>query len=605
MAMTCACHSSAWAKLLGFGARVDQSTISVGETITLDVAVVTDDGFPSALPTRPDFGGLRPASTPATSHQTSITNGERRFTLGTRYLLVGEAPGNYRIGACQITLDGQSYLTQPITIRVNPAAADSAPPSLSSKRVLHPVTADPEVNRQLRGKIFVLPAFSNETPYVGEPVLATFTFYFDPRLSPQGISLALPEYRDLLPQVVDQPQSLNLKTVEIDGRQYHSALLYQVILTPAHPGLIDLSDFGVRFRLPLSQGSRRRSAFDDSFLDPFFSSSIEVEARAADLKLEARALPVTGQPTGFSGTVGEFSLDSQLDQSSANEDDVITLTMQIAGYGNAALAAVPAFPDNPDFEVVEAPVSKDEWTDRAKLIGKKSIEYLLRPKRSGTLSVPRIDYSVFDPRGGAYKALVSPEHTIAIAPRRGGAVTASPDAGNVRGAASVEPRLSYLKPIVVLQRETPALLTESPVYWGLQVLALGAAGLSFTRARRRERSHPAELRRARAWGALDKKLKKATAGPSISNPAEAGLSVERALREFAADWFNLSPDGLRGEEIAALLVEAGADEQRAVRFKAILESCSAMRYAPAGSPGADPALLAAEARALLAEVARP
>ena len=600
--------SAAPAAVTRFETIAQQQRVGVGERIVITIRIETNDRMPNVEPSEPDFGGLRLTGRPSTRRNTQMTNFSRpSYTLDVTYTLTASAPGEYVIGPSEVQIDGRTYTTRPVTITATEVNLDHFPAVLRDEPILNPITipSNREIESQLKGLVFVRPVVSKLNPYVGEPFIISYKFYFDPRLSPGSLGQSEPQFDQMMSDVLlEQGTQVHEETIE--GRKYHVALLYRAILTPARDGEFALDGFKVQFRLPVQSGGRRsrrgRFGSSDLFFDDFFNSifdrSTVVEAAAGQVVVNVRPLPLAGQPAAFTGTVGDFTLDSKLDQDSITTDDALTLTLTIEGKGNVQLASIPEFPESEDLELFSATPTVT-WPIGEEMTGKKEIEYILRPKRAGEFMLPAIDYVIFDPEAEEYRHLASKPVPIRVT--HGTSTGRALSEPGERAGEDEEEQLRHIKPIWGIKTAAPKPLTENIFYWGLQACALGAAGVSLVRKRRRESAAPAGGRKGRAWTALEKKIKAVRDAASSGDADSAALALERALREFIADWYDLSADGITSEEISRLLVDAGMSADRVARFTEILGSCANVRYAPiegAGNPFAD---WSEEARTILAE----
>lgn len=591
---------TAHARITGLQATVDQTRIQVGESITLRIIVQSDGAMP-AMPSQPNWDGLTLRSGPSSTENTSIINSRRSVSRIMTYSLIGDTPGVFEIGPSEYVDGARRYTTEPIRITVVPRSENRLPPSLRGEPILPPLSTNGAVAKQLEGAMFVRPGISSLTPYVGEPIVLTYDLYRDPRYpTGQGMVIRTPEFKEMLAEVGQQAQSPSFVSVVIDDRQYQAARLYSVVLTPTRPGEFLIDGFNVRFRLPVNAPSRRRSLFDD-FFEPM-RHMVEVEARGGALRLNVKPLPEKGKTANFSGTVGAFRLTCGIDQEAATQDDLITLELVIEGRGNVALASVPVFPENPDFELFDRTQETEKVPDETGLTGKKSIEYLLRPKRVGMLTIPEIEYEIFNPERRAYQTLRCPSRQVEI---RAGQSVAIAVAGG-RGGLQILPeetadKLHYIKNIESLSASAPRTLMEAPLYWIVQIGALLLAAVALMQARRRELSDPAQVRRANAARKLEEKIKRIRRRGSQGGAEESAAALERALRGYAADRFNLSADGMTMDEISESLGREGMEESKVLRLREILTACSEVQYAPSTGSAERFVLWADEAQSILTE----
>lgn len=590
------------AALRRFGTLMEENRVTAGAPFRYVIMLETDGETPETMPTEPTWGGLKVVEGPATTQRVTITNGDRRLQYFVQYVLVAEEPGQYTIGDSRLEVNGEVYESGTETVTVAEPDMSMFPESLRDRAILHPVTDDPGINRQLRGRAFVLPELSNETPYVGEPFSVAYYFYQEKLPPANGLQVARPTANSMLEEEAYIAQSITpTEIVTLDGRDYDVALLYRNVFTPTRPGRYRIEDFGIRFRLPVQSANRRRprSQLDAFFdLDPAFSSMVTVEARAPVLDLEVRPVPEEGRPEGFSGTVGDFDLTAEIDRTAATEDDLITLRATIEGRGNPSLASPPKFPESADFELFDQTEATERKPGRDEPAGSKTVEYLLRPKHAGTLEVPGLRYPIFNPKSEGFEILTTEPRRIQVAPSRVQPAQAENEPGGER-LPEIEEQLDYLKPLIGLRREATRPLYHSPFYWGGQIAALAFALAALMLSRRRESLDPAEERRRNAWTALDLRLKRVSEASASKTPEEAALALERALREFIADWFNVKAEGLTAPEISFRLMAEGLSKENMRRIEDIMEECAQARYAPAGESTADFTERASEARTIL------
>lgn len=594
--------ASARAGVTAVRAGVSKEKANVGERVNYTIVVEGDGDLGGIIPSQPDLGGLKLIAGPSTSQQTVIVNFKQSATVQVQYLVTSLDEGQFVIGPAQFQFGGQTYTTNPVKLEFvkrveDPAAANAIPPSLRSEPLLFPNCDNAEVADAFRGRMFLRPQVSKANPYVGEVFVFQVSLYIEDNLSqayiPRNIGIMqYPKFDTLLKDEEFKAQTLNTHTETIDGRNFQVSLLYRIILTAPKPGPFALEGLGIRFAVQSSRG-RSGGQFDSVFDEPFFGArGVPAELWAGAVKINVRPLPDPQQPGMVAPSVGQYTLVHSLDRKEATQDDILTLTLKLSGYGNAALASLPEFPKNPDFEKFDQTQKSEKKLGAKGLEGSKTIEYLLRPLRAGKLAIPEIAFQTFDPEAGVYKTLKVPATPVEIKP---GASAGAPPvaAGGSAPPAQIEQGIHYIKPVIDVTLSKPSPLIESPFFWVPQIGALAAAAASLLAARRRERMDPAESRRARAEAAFDKKLAK------FADGADGALALERAIREYVADRHNASPEGLTAEEILKLLKKDGLAEEPARRVTQIVGLCAAARYAPAGAEAGKFGEWAAEAASLL------
>jgi hypothetical protein len=125
---------------VSFTASVDKTTLSLDDQLTLTLTV---EGQMRSVPEPrlPSLEGFQVYSS-GRSQQFSLVNGQFSASVAFNYILQPTAVGKHTIGSAEITLDGQTYRTQPIEVEVlegrvptptppEQAPAAGAPPQLA------------------------------------------------------------------------------------------------------------------------------------------------------------------------------------------------------------------------------------------------------------------------------------------------------------------------------------------------------------------------------------------------------------------------------------------------------------------------------------------
>jgi hypothetical protein len=310
------------------------------------------------------------------------------------------------------------------------------------------------------------------------------------------------------------------------------------------------------------------------------------------VEIEVQPLPEEGKPADFSGGVGEFTVRVTPDRSSARaEDDIVKLQVRVEGAGDASVITAPTLPALPGAELLEDPKSAvTRWTDKDKRLSAKTFDYLLRPLTPGTLEIPPLTVSFFNPTKKQYETAQSAPVRIEITPGSHPtppvAVSASAprrdDADTTDGTRATGDDFRYIHAgnMTVFQRGV--LTGEGPVF----VLLLGVpplllfAGWLTGRLRAARDSRYDHFRARDAALHARRQLRRAA---GLIGPEKATLfyaELASALRRYFSGKFRADTNGLTVEEIEAELERRGAPPELAVRVRMLLDECDAARYAP-------------------------
>lgn len=559
-------------------AGISQEKMIVGETLLYTIEIDSDSQEPVSPPANPDFGGLQVIGAPRTGQRISIINGIQQVSFSYAFPLTATQPGTYVIPPIIITAAGQTYQTESYTVQVLADSLDAFPPTLQKEAILNPRSGDAGINQQLRGRLCLVPKVSDIQPFVGEPFVMTFVLYVEEavRSAIQDYSFIAPKSQDLLGEEIVQSQAQkSFRVEEVDGRRFNVVDYYETVFTPTKSGETVIDGFGVRLQLVVRSGSS------------FFSNTLAVDVMSGPIKINVRSLPDAGRPPNFNGTVGEYKLEGTVDRTAATLEDIITLSVKISGRGNIAQAAAPTLPSLDDFELFDQTQDVQKNVTSTGIVGTKSVEFLLRPRRAENLTVPALEYSVFDPASETYRTLTAPSATVSVS-QSGGipAIPSSPADGSGEGIDDAT-GLRYIKPLVDVSLRPSPLIMERPLYWLVQLTMIGLAGWAYLRSRRMGRMDPIALRRLHAHEGLQRGMLTCGQCVTAGRIEDGALALERALREFVGDLQNCSPEGLTGEEVAERLSREGLDPQSGEKIRRALDFCSSIRYAPVGSAATD------------------
>ncbi len=598
--------AAAPAQEITFTAEARPESIQPGGTVDFTIRFQSTEAA-NVAPTLPDWGGLEVAAGPSVSESVEIINGRARVGRVLQWRLRAPAEGSFTIGPSRVTVNGRTYETPPVTITARRPApgASPLPSSFQAESILPAQSGNPQIDKELEGRLFIRAEVDSLTPYVSQPVVVTWRIYNDS--VPLG-SLSFSAVPDTVAGgIVEEKfraQRLEFHGETIDGRNYQVAPLVQLIVTPTQAGEVRIGSLALRAILPL-QGRRPRGGDPFGlFDDPFFGmGGMPIDLPAAPIALRVRPLPEEGQPAGFTGTVGDYSLSASAEPASLRQDELVTLRLTLQGIGAIELAGPPLFPANSNFELVDQTQELVEPRPKDRIGGVKRFELSLRPRRAGSLEIPPIQYGVFNPVAEQYQLLRTEPITINVepGPRVAGPRVAPP-------GESVQPlegegnrALSHIMLIEGAPRmgRTQPLLA-SAVFWSLHAAAAGLLLVAFSYDRRRARLDPASRRRGGAWRRFERRLKQLRRQAETGDAVGGAAGLEQAMRGFIGDRFNLSPDGLTDREIERLLVGHQMAPERAARVAELLGYCAAVRYAPAGG-APEVAAWSREAETLLRE----
>lgn len=534
-----------------FRAKVSQREVQLGQRFQVEFSVNEEGRNFKA----PSFQGFRVLSGPNYSVNTYMDNTGTRFKLSYSYVLSAKKIGEYSIDPAFIRVDGTTYKTEPINIKV--VAQKSKPQSK---------------NREL---VF-LEALANKTEvYQGEAIYANFRLYFRTKIGQHQFTDE-PDFQGLYHENI-KLKRFEEKVVNLDGQEYYAADLRRLVLIPQKSGLYEPGK--VELSLPVAYKTGRR----DFFGRPQYNMRDE-SLVASFPNLKVKPLPSKGRPQNFSGAVGQFNMETDISSTEINTDGSISLKIRIEGKGNIKLCDLPKVKFPSAFEVFDPEIKEKSWVGSFGMRGYKEIEYLLVPRYSGTYKIELVTFSYFDPRKEKYIRLESETFKINVKggmPQAGASNNAQPPQGEAQESVDfINKDILFIKTKSKnWQRKNQAFL-GSRLFWiiiGLMLITgLGLIGLWWRM--RSELENRDNLRMQRAGKAAKKKLQKARKALNAGETEVFYQELETAVYGFFSDKFNLGVSQLSKEYLVQRLSEAGATETQVESILDLLQKSEMARY---------------------------
>ena len=184
------------------------------------------------------------------------------------------------------------------------------------------------------------------------------------------------------------------------GHHVYEVHVFQRAFFPLAPGRYEVPSAELAYSLPLSLS--------------FFSREESHTMLAESLIVVARPPPLAGRPADFSGAVGELSVATHVDATSARVGDPLRLTLSVAGRGDVNLFPRPTLAVPWASSVVaQERVRLDSTADNVR--GEKEFDWLLTPQDSGRLVVPPVRYPYFNPYTERYEIAIAQPEPVHVA----------------------------------------------------------------------------------------------------------------------------------------------------------------------------------------------
>jgi hypothetical protein len=487
--------------------------------------------------------------------------------------------GNYTIPPATVKVGRKEYKTNEVSIAVNSGTAAAQAPGNGPGQEGEPSG----VHGSATEPVFLRVIPSRKDVYVGEQFVSGLKVYTRVNTRPASSGKDVP-YEGFYKISVDP--DANAQRQDIDGQQYISQTIQRHILIPQKPGDIEIKPYESEWMV--QQRVERRSSnsiFDDFFDDPFFNSvqEVPVTLTTPPVTIHVKPLP-PGAPEGFTGAVGDFTMNASLSAAEVGVNEALSLKVTIRGTGNLPLLGEPKVNLPPDHDLYDANKSVNTSTSGNRISGSVTFEYPIIARYAGRFRIAPIRFSWFDPSKGSYQTATSEEFTFTVLKGEseetvGGLyipgvsresvenigtdirdISRAPQLFTPLAASLLSARwYRWLYPLALLMTVLIILL--------IRLVSRRNADLTLVRNRKANRSARTRLKKA-------DKLRKANEMDRFYE------EVGKALWGYLADKLNIETYTLSREVIVEELEKRGIGEELRNEFLRILDDSEFSRFAP-------------------------
>lgn len=537
-------------------AWVDKTEATLEDQIFLTVSISGQRrlGSEPTLPPLPDFS----AAKGGTSSRTEIVSGSIRTSVEVAYLLTPRRVGTFTIGPISIEEKGRAYQSQPLSVRILPAASGT------EGRPMAFVTQHVDVPR----------------PYIHQQIVYTFRFFR--RIDSVEAQWDPPGFERFWVEDLGKERQYE----KVLGGHRYAVTEIKKALYPLSEGPGKIGESLLVCRLVIRQGGRP-TGMDSFFGGSFFGTraqTVTKTLRAEPIVLDIQALPEPGRPEGFEGLVGSFTVQAEVGQNQLRTGDSTTLTVTVTGTGNLRDLSTVSPEDIPGFQVYPDRPSLRLKIEGDTLRGTKVFKKALVPLEGGLFEIPPQEVAFFDPEEGSYRVARTAPLVLTVEKDREREplhlVSAVPLPGS---KSSIKILGEDILPIHTgpagARRQLPS---GASLYAYLAGLLLPPCifAVCYGKKRRQERLEIDQpiMRRKQSRKKADSLLKKARR--QIRQPEDEAFlrHLSRSLRGLIGDKLNLNTLACTPVEIHRCLLERGLPEEEARGTREFLEQLEYEQY---------------------------
>jgi len=533
-------------------ASVDANPISQNDVFTFKVEVTDADQFPEVdiAPILRDFSLVS-----GPGQQTSIqwVNGKMTSSRSLSWTLVPKSSGSKKIPALAVKVGKKSFSTNPINMTI----AEGDPVFVSDDLILSAV-------------------IDKKNVYIGEQITITYSLFTRVNMSIQNIEF--PKHIGFWAEELYVPKQVEFRDSDINGVEYKEATLYRVALFPTKSGEYPLTPMTVNCQVVVQNKNQRRSIWDDPFFSGLTRQTVPKVLKTEEILIKVSSFPEP-HPDDFNGAVGDFTIKGLLDEQELIVNEAITYIIEVNGTGNVPLFSLPQieFPQN--LEVFPPSVTIEKTPFRDQITGTIKYEHIIIPRETGRYSIPKVEFSFFDPDAKKYRRATSRNRQLTIIPG---------DSPIVNTGDLTKEEVALLgQDIRFMRTKTPDFMHTKKSIIPIQAIVL--YGFSFVILIFPVLFGGFKSKRNATFSARQSKKAYRIAIRSLNKKsADQFGQVSRAIYKYVHDKFGLSSENLDPIVVQSILINHINNEKLITQLIELLKICDANQFAPGADSAKEP-----------------
>ncbi len=506
------------------------------------------------------------------STQVSIVNGKMTQSISTSYtyVLAAGKEGKFTISPAKVTVKGQEYSSNQLTIEVVKGDASTQQQTIAGIS---------------NSDLFVRIVPNKTKVYKNEPITASVKLYTRVQLRELS-DFQIPQFDGFWREdIADASRTVDWQRENVNGEIYSTAILKRFVLVPQKAGKlsIDPVDLELIALQEVKQQRRRgRNPFNDPFFDDFFDNR---RYQPVKKKISSAAVPidVKSVPTGTI-LVGSVKLKSEISATEVKANESVSLKITVSGDANLKLLEPFDIKFPADFDVFDPKTDQNIKVNTNGISGQKTFEYLIIPRHAGTYSIPKVELTYFNPRTGKSTKLETESYEIKVAKGDGtNDVTSIDHTGtNKEDIKFLGKDIRYLKTNDFTPSKPGDTWFGSTSFYMSYAAGLGGFLILFFLLRKKRKSSEDVVgtKNRKAAQLARKKLKEAENYVSSNDKNKYYETLLNALWGYIGDKLNIPLSELTKEKITDSLAKKSISEDNITALVSLVEKCEMARYAP-------------------------
>jgi hypothetical protein len=411
-------------------ATVNKAVVLQDELLRLQFSIENAGEVQQFVP--PSFKGCKVIEGPLHSSGTSVVNGAVHSHVSFVYIIQPEAPGDYSLSGGSAKIDNRRFVFNTIRFKVKEAKHNNLYSFQHSNDVREQdqysdyiIRKGEDIRHKIRQNLFIKVDVNKDHCYEGEPVVATYKLYT--RLRSESKVCRNPSFNGFSVYDIADPSSAHSTIEALNGKNFNVYLIRKAQLFPLQSGVLELDPAEVENSISFLSAEKamkdggahlpellRSFESDDAANDGIITENVHIKSNP--VAITVKELPLHDRPESFDGAVGDFSIEATIDKSEVALNDMALLRIIVKGEGNFGVINAPPVQWPEEVEAYEPEIRENVLKTIAPMRGYKTFAYTVMPKRTGTINIPAVEFSYFDPKDNRYKTTLTNAVSIHAVP---------------------------------------------------------------------------------------------------------------------------------------------------------------------------------------------
>ena len=550
---------SIFAQQAELSVSISKNSLGLNERLRIEFSI-NKQGGDNFKP--PKFKEFKVIAGPSQSVSQSWINGKVTFSQSYTYILKPIRKGELVIEPASIEINGSTisskYLkvivTDPIDIPENPND-----PEYIANQNIHLVAEVTKTN-----------------PYVGEGIYVEYRLYVSENVSVYDTSVTeAPQYNGFWNQEI-QIDGYPVKTGKYNGQNYRYIVLQKALLVPTKTGNLTIDPMKMDIVIGVPTGRA-------DFFGNVITKNIRKEFASSKKTINPKELPLNGKPENFNGAVGDFSFNVTLSKEVLKANESSQIKIDVFGKGNLKLFELPTVETPAELEKYQPERKENVRINTDGISGSVSDSYTIVPQFKGKYKIPKVSFTYFNPKEGAYKTITTDDMYVdvlegkeLVSPKN----ESSQNGIEKQNVVSLGNNFRYIQTRTIFQLKKTEDFYNSTLFYLLLLVPFIAipAGIFIGKRNEARNSDLVGIRLRKAEKLARKFLSEAQ--KQLGKKEAFYEALERALHNYLKAKLNIETADISKERITQILEEKNVDAATITKFIEVLQASDFARYTP-------------------------